>query len=176
MNEFEILSQEELAELTPEQLEEYQKDFDSFVFKYSNMRVEEVTALSEEGKQSYDIVQEYLKSQEETSASHLTEDDRKYLETLGIEELRAEALKRGYRFPNNIGIVKLLARMEEPPKTENGDPEISVNQDEASEEVVKKPTAWETADGTQFPLFNDANNYALELGGEYVEPKEVEID
>ncbi len=39
-----------------------------------------------------------------------------------------------------------------------------------------KTTAWQTADGTQFPLFNDANNYALELGGEYVEPKEVEID
>lgn len=174
MNEFEILSQEELAELTPEQQEEYQTNLDSFVAKYSEMTEAEVSALSDEGKQSYTMVQEYLKSQEETKVSSLTDEDRKYLETLGIEELRAEALKRGYKFPNNIGIVKLLARMEEPPKTDNGDPEITVNQEAAAE--ATKPTAWETADGTQFPLFNDANNYALELGGEYVEPKEVEID
>ena len=39
--------------------------------------------------------------------------------------------------------------------------------------VVEK--GYETKDGTKFPLFNDAANYARELGGEFVEPIEYNL-
>lgn len=43
----------------------------------------------------------------------------------------------------------------------------------AEKKAVEK--GWEAKDGTKFLTFNDAENYARELGGDFVEPKECEL-
>lgn len=42
--------------------------------------------------------------------------------------------------------------------------------------VKETVRGYETSDGTQFLLINDAMNHARTLSGDFVEPKEVELE
>ena len=132
--------------------------------KFKPLTQEEINALSPEELEVYNANLATYEAALIDNQGKKVED----LASLKFTELSAIATERGYSFPSNIGKEKLLELMKTPPIA-------AVKEEKKANQEKKVEKGWATKDGTKFLTFNDAENYARELGGDFVEPKECEL-
>lgn len=133
MLEFKPLTPEEIAALTPEALEAYNTELAAY----------EVELAANKSKTDEDL------------------SDLKFTEISDI------AKERGYTFPANIGKDKLLELMKSPPvvlaKEKIEADKKAKEEAKAEKKESKTIKGFETSDGYQFPVKNDAENHARSL-------------
>ena len=141
--------------------------------EFKQLSEEEIQALTPEQLEEYNTNLATWEKEQEANAKDQTQEED--LESIELPALKELAKERGYTFPQNMGKDKLIGLMKNPPVEKAGTESKEKAEPKAKAEEAETITGYETTDGYQFPIKNDANNHAHSLPEGEREVKEVTI-